>query len=630
MKYLHWSITGDGALNEQSGRIHANTQITSVKMDKPTVKRLMPLSGGFLRMLLAIAPNVVKFQYVYNQENKTVGGIQKVATKRGKFKDYMNEIQNSIELGFPSFAMHETSKGSFAVPHHVYNGKVYTTDEKIVDISDDDIDAEKSQLLYFKEGASIYGLMGPQEPAGPRGFKGDPGSPEPTGSTRPAGKAGVKGDKGDAGAQGAKGPAGEKGDQGISGPVGDKGDEGDAGPKGEKGVIGPPGNTGPPGAKGPDGPAGEIGHVDPAGMKGPKGPTGEKGDVGPSGGPKGDKGDTGPRGLKGEKGLARLKGSKGNPGAAGAKGAGGQRGATGGIGPLGPRGADGPAGAEGPHGTDGLTGPRGRTDTTGATGVPEPAGGRGQTGSQGATGGVGPLGPRGADGAAGPAGEPGEKGEKGEKGQQGDTADVVGLLDRFLPFPLALHYALKQCYIRHYISANLDSIVSASSKQVQKLNNMNAYKPTKWNFEAYFNHLSHKLGHYAKHGYRAGYYLDIQNSAYTSPYDFVESNVNAVYIVYNYPFLYTAGKKEINYLFSSGKGDNVRGIYFLDDKKTMRIYGYMDITHFPNSYYNPCLPDRWNVLCIVYDTKHPESSAVLLNNGKLLNFTCPTAKVSAS
>ena len=107
-------------------------------------------------------PGDDKFQYVYNQKNKTGGGIQKVATKRGKFKDYMNEIQNSIELGFPSFAMHETSKGSFAVPLHVYNGKVYATDERIVDISNDGIDTDKSQLVYFKEGASIYGLMGPQ------------------------------------------------------------------------------------------------------------------------------------------------------------------------------------------------------------------------------------------------------------------------------------------------------------------------------------------------------------------------------------------------------------------------------------------------------------------------------------
>ena len=29
-----------------------------------------------------------------------------------------------------------------------------------------------------------------------------------------------------------------------------------------------------------------------------------------------------------------------------------------------------------------------------------------------------------------------------EKGPQGDTAGVVGILGRFLPFPLALHYAL--------------------------------------------------------------------------------------------------------------------------------------------------------------------------------------------
>ena len=133
-------------------------------------------------MLLAIA-YIVKFQYVFNQKNKTVGGIQKVATKRGKFKDYMNEIQNSIELGFPSFAMHETSKGSFVVPLHICNGKVYATDERIVDVSNDGIDADKSQLVYFKEGASIYGLMGPQGPAGRRGFRGDPGRPGPTGST---------------------------------------------------------------------------------------------------------------------------------------------------------------------------------------------------------------------------------------------------------------------------------------------------------------------------------------------------------------------------------------------------------------------------------------------------------------
>ena len=148
---------------------------------------------------------------------------------------------------------------------------------------------------------------------------------------------------------------------------------------------------------------------------------------------------------------------------------------------------------------------------------------------------------KGEKGLAGAKGSKGNPGAAGAKGQRGSTGGIGPLGPRG---------------IRYYISANLDSIVSASSNQVQKLKNMTAYKPPKWNFEAYFNYLSHKLGHYAKHGHRAGYYLDIQNSAYTSPYDFVESNANAVYIVYNirnYPSLYTAGKKEINYLFSSGK-----------------------------------------------------------------------------
>ena len=188
---------------------------------------------------------------MYNQKNKNLGGIQKFTTKRGRLKHYMNEIQNSIELGVPSFAMHETSKGSFAVPFHVYNGKVYATDERIVDQTTASTPTKASSCI-LKRGLAYtvsWGLRG-QRDRGGWGDKDDPVRPGPTGSTGPAGKAGVKVDKGDAGAQGANGPAGEKGDQGISGPVGDKGDKGDAGPKGpkgEKGAIGPPGNTGPPG-----------------------------------------------------------------------------------------------------------------------------------------------------------------------------------------------------------------------------------------------------------------------------------------------------------------------------------------------------------------------------------------------
>ena len=45
---------------------------------------------------------------------------------------------------------------------------------------------------------------------------------------------------------------------------------------------------------------------------------------------------------------------------------------------------------------------------------------------------------------------------------------------------------------------------------------------------------------------------------------------------------------------SSPVDDNHRGICFLEDEKTMRVYGvagkptHMDISNFPTSYYNPC------------------------------------------
>ena len=56
-------------------------------------------------------------------------------------------------------------------------------------------------------------------------------------------------------------------------------------------------------------------------------------------------------------------------------------------------------------------------------------------------------------------------------------------------------------------------------------------------------------------------------------------------------------------------GDNHRGICFLKDEKTIRVYDavgdrkpdYMDISNFPISYNNSCQKDRWNVVCVVYD-----------------------------
>ena len=105
--------------------------------------------------------------------------------------------------------------------------------------------------------------------------------------------------------------------------------------------------------------------------------------------------------------------------------------------------------------------------------------------------------------------------------------------------------------------------------------------------------------------------------------------MNAIYIVYKIRKYDSTGTEQ-NYLFSCGMGDNHRGICFLEDKKTMRVYGvagvagkhnYMDILNFPTSYYNPCRKDKWNVVCVVYDTTYGKPS-LWINHGKIRDFAC--------
>ena len=88
---------------------------------------------------------------------------------------------------------------------------------------------------------------------------------------------------------------------------------------------------------------------------------------------------------------------------------------------------------------------------------------------------------------------------------------------------------------------------------------------------------------------------------YHCPYDLASNKVNAIYIVYK------IRKYEHNYLFTCGMGDNHRGICFLKDEMTMKVYDAvgdskldnMDISNFPTSHYNPCQKERWNVVCVV-------------------------------
>ena len=119
----------------------------------------------------------------------------------------------------------------------------------------------------------------------------------------------------------------------------------------------------------------------------------------------------------------------------------------------------------------------------------------------------------------------------------------------------------------------------------------------------------------------------MNNTAYHCPYDLNDNKVNAIYIVYKIRDYDSTGTKH-NYLFSCGMSDNHRGVCFLKDENTMRVYGvaghpysYMDISDVPTSYFKPCRKDKWNVVCVVYDTTSGKSS-LWANHGKIRDFAC--------
>ena len=160
---------------------------------------------------------------------------------------------------------------------------------------------------------------------------------------------------------------------------------------------------------------------------------------------------------------------------------------------------------------------------------------------------------------------------------------------------------------------------------VQTLHNVIAYKEPVWHFDAQFvdkqGHAKAKVQIASGHGH----FLEMKNTAYHSPYDLVDNKVNGIYIVYKIRN-YDGTGIEHNH-FCCGMGDNHRGICFLWDEKTMRVFGvadkphYMDISNFPTSYYNPCRKDMWNIVCVVYDTTSGKSS-LWVNHGKIHDFAC--------
>ena len=157
-------------------------------------------------------------------------------------------------------------------------------------------------------------------------------------------------------------------------------------------------------------------------------------------------------------------------------------------------------------------------------------------------------------------------------------------------------------FVRYHVSEDRSNIVE-SSGGVETLRNVSAYHEPAWYFEGKF---VNGQGHVRANVHRApghGHFLEMRNSAYHCPYDLVDSKVNAIYIVYRIR-KYDSTGTEHNYLFSCGMDHNHSGICFLENEKTTRVHGVagMDISNFPTSYYNPSRKDKWNVVCVVYDT----------------------------
>ena len=51
--------------------------------------------------------------------------VKKVVATVGQFKDYIDEIQQSYEIGFTHYRLHTNEVGSFVTPIRVYSGRVF-------------------------------------------------------------------------------------------------------------------------------------------------------------------------------------------------------------------------------------------------------------------------------------------------------------------------------------------------------------------------------------------------------------------------------------------------------------------------------------------------------------------------
>ena len=207
--------------------------------------RLGYLGVDFLGQLLTFAlsaPQLATIEYAIVKKTPDKRGVQRVSTKKGKYGDYVPEIEASLALGFQAWTSWinpgEDGKPKLS-PLYTWDGVVYAMIPKMTDIT-------AKTILHGKNGELTYYI--PSTPVFTLGARGEVG---PTGKEGPTGPQGAKGDRGETGDKGAVGPIGPQGVQGVKGDQGIKGDTGTQGPKGPIGKQGIKGDKGDKGDTGP-------------------------------------------------------------------------------------------------------------------------------------------------------------------------------------------------------------------------------------------------------------------------------------------------------------------------------------------------------------------------------------------
>ena len=79
---------------------------------------------------------------------------KKVVVTVGKFKDNIDEIQQSYELGFTPYRLHKNENGVFVTPIRVYDGVYVLDDVATMEVGDRHLatDTISSIQVYFVKG----------------------------------------------------------------------------------------------------------------------------------------------------------------------------------------------------------------------------------------------------------------------------------------------------------------------------------------------------------------------------------------------------------------------------------------------------------------------------------------------